>query len=177
MPDALDQRAAPPFTPARWLIPWLMQLHVCVYSRSGGRLGTSWGGLHHLLLTAIGRRSGKPHVVCLPYWLDEDGSLVVVASFAGSPKHPAWYLNVTDRVRNASVSVRDGRKVYAAEAEILTGTNRERVWAALTADRPFYADYQKRTAREIPLVWLRRTHGRVSPSISESHRGASNWEE
>ncbi len=155
MPDALDQRAAPPFEPPRWLIPWITRLHVWVYARSGGRVATSSGGLQLLLLTALGRRSGKPHSVCLPYWLDQDGSLLVVASFAGSPKHPAWYLNLTDRVRNSSVSVRDGRSVYSAKAEILRGAERARVWTALTADRPFYADYQRRTTREIPLVRLR----------------------
>jgi deazaflavin-dependent oxidoreductase (nitroreductase family) len=110
--------------------------------------------MHHVLLTSIGRRSGNPHTVCLPYWLDADENQVVVASFSGAPKSPAWFHNVADRSANPTVEVQDRARRYIALAEVLDGDDYATTWAALTADRPFFADYQARTERRIPLVRL-----------------------
>ena len=53
-------------------------------------------GMKQLMLRTVGRKSGNEHEVALPYWIDEDGERVVVGSYAGNVKHPAWYLNLTD---------------------------------------------------------------------------------
>lgn len=145
----------PPFTPPRWLIPWISRAHVWAYEQSDGRVGAWTSGMRHVLLRTRGRRSGQLHDVCLPYWIDDTDCPIIVASFSGSPKHPAWYLNLTDRTKNATVRVRDGRRVYDAAPEILSGAERARVWDALTIDRPFYVSYQQQTTRQIPLVRLR----------------------
>lgn len=141
-------------TPPRWLIPWITRANVWVYRRSNGRLGATGGGMRQILVTAVGRRSGAEHTVCLPYWLDDQGRRVVVASFAGGPHHPAWYHNLADRSANPTVTVQDRAHRFTAIAEVLEGDERSAVWAALTADRPFYDDYQARTTRLIPLVRL-----------------------
>lgn len=142
------------WTPPRWLIPWITRATVWLYEVSNGVFGARASGMDHILLYVVGRRSGKEHTVCLPYWLDPEGRRIVVASFAGGPHHPAWYHNLADKRANPDVGVRDRGRVFRARAEILTGAERERIWHLLVADRPFYARYQKRTERAIPLVRL-----------------------
>lgn len=139
-------------TPPRWLIPKISRAHVWMYQRSKGRVGSKGGGMRQLLVTAKGRRSMKEHTVCLPYWLDAQGRRIVVASFSGAEKNPAWFHNLNDRTVNPTVTVQDGPEIFEALAEILDGDEYTTVWAALTADRPYYNDYQAKTARRIPLV-------------------------
>jgi deazaflavin-dependent oxidoreductase (nitroreductase family) len=111
-------------------------------------------GMHHCVVTTIGRRSGRPHKVSVPYWLDVDGHRIVVASFAGAERHPAWYLNLTDRTANPTVRVRVQGGEFEARADILDGAEYDDIWSQLVADRPWYAGYQTRTERRIPLVRL-----------------------
>ena len=83
-----------------------------------------------------------------------DGSRIVVGSFAGAVKHPAWYLNLADKAANPEVYVRHRDEQYWAEANVLDGEEYSKTWAALTNDRPFYKDYQAKTERRIPLIRL-----------------------
>ncbi len=80
------------------------------------------------------------------------GSYVVVASRGGDDRHPAWYLNL---VANPEVEVdyRGGGKQKRI-ARVATAAERAELWPKVTADYGFYAAYQKRTDREIPLVFL-----------------------
>jgi deazaflavin-dependent oxidoreductase (nitroreductase family) len=149
-----SQAAPAPWTPPRWLIPWITRLQVFAYERSRGRFGARAGGMRHLLLRTVGRKSGRPITVCLPYWRDEQGRRVVVASFAGAPRNPAWYHNLADSQANPEVLVRDGARRFWCRCEIPKGEERDALWARLIVDRPFYADYQARTGRRIPLVRL-----------------------
>lgn len=109
-------------------------------------------GMKQLMLRTVGRKSGNEHEVALPYWIDEDGERVVVASYAGAPQHPAWYLNLTDTEKNGEVWIKTQKAEFWARPTVLEGAERARVWSELTADRPFYVDYQSRTERELPLV-------------------------
>jgi deazaflavin-dependent oxidoreductase (nitroreductase family) len=141
--------------PPREQIPDISRAHVAALESGAAEELWTAAGMSHVILRTVGRRSGNEHKVALPYWSDEDGSRVVVGSFAGAPQHPAWYLNLTDRDRNAEVLVRVQAGAYWAEPEVLDGTEYERVWRALTTDRPFYVAYTRRTTRRIPLVRLR----------------------
>jgi len=78
----------------------------------------------------------------------------VVASYAGAPKHPAWYLNLTDRKANPELLVKTQHEAWWAEAQDLSGDDYRRTWDALVVDRPFYVDYQSRTPRKLPLIRL-----------------------
>jgi deazaflavin-dependent oxidoreductase (nitroreductase family) len=149
-----DQSAEVSWTPPRWLIPWITSATVWIYEKTDGLIGQRGGGMDNLLLYTIGRRSGRRATVCLPYWLDPEGRRIVVASFAGGPRHPAWYHNLADSEANPDVGVRDGRRVFRATAEVLAGEERERIWQMLVAERPFYGRYQEKTTRRIPLVRL-----------------------
>jgi deazaflavin-dependent oxidoreductase (nitroreductase family) len=114
-----------------------------------------WVGMHHVLLRTIGRRSGNEHKVALPFWLDPDGHRIVVASFAGAAKDPAWFLNLSDRTANpeALVRVQGGR--FWSDPQVLDGDDYSRIWDLLVLDRPHYLDYKAKTDRRIPLVRLR----------------------
>jgi deazaflavin-dependent oxidoreductase (nitroreductase family) len=86
-------------------------------------------------------------------YVTDDGRFVVVASYAGSPKHPAWYLNLE---ANPNVGLQVGNERFAAVARPASADEKARLWSKLVAIYPRYEDYQKRTTREIPLVILTR---------------------
>src|SRR4029077_3092340 len=100
------------------------------------------------LLTTTGRKSGQQHTVPLPFLLD-GLQMVVVASFAGGPSNPAWYLNLT---ANPDVVVQYRDDTRPARALTAAGEERDRLWKRLAEEAPWYIDYQQRTEREIPVV-------------------------
>jgi deazaflavin-dependent oxidoreductase (nitroreductase family) len=114
-------------------------------------------GMDHVLLRTVGRKSGNEHKVALPIWLDPEGRRVVVASFAGAPGHPSWYLNLSDRDTNAEVWCKAQDGAFWTEPEVLDGDEYDRIWGLLTADRAWYDTYQGKTERRIPLVRLPET--------------------
>jgi deazaflavin-dependent oxidoreductase (nitroreductase family) len=152
-----DQRNEEFVEPPREEIPGISKAHVAAMEASDDDAVWLVAGMGHVVLRTVGRRSGNEHKVALPYWLDADGHRVVVASFSGAPQHPSWYLNLTDRVANPEVLVRVQGGSYWSDAEVLDGDDYDRTWAGLTADRPYYGDYQTRTERRIPLVRLPET--------------------
>ena len=109
-------------------------------------------GMHHIILTTIGRRSGKEHKCALPIWRDEDGHRVVVGSFAGADKAPDWLANLRDKASNSEVKIRTQNSEYISTPEILEGLERDLLWNQLCEDRAWYNDYQERTERVIPLI-------------------------
>ena len=142
-PHAFDE-------PPRWQIPWISRRHVLLYQWTNGEVAGDLGPYPGIIIHTTGRRSGKEHSICLPAIPDGDDCLVV-GSFAGAKRHPAWYLNMQ---AEPEVRVQAGPRVYRAKAITLTGEERAQAWARITAESPWYADYQTRTEREIPLVRL-----------------------
>ena len=150
----VDQRNEPFDRPPREEIPVISRAHVAAQEASADDLVWVAAGMHHVIIVTTGRRSGREHKVTLPYWVDTNGHRVVVASFAGAPQHPAWYLNLADRAANPEVLCKVQGGQFWSRPEIVDGHDYETTWAALTADRPFYNDYQAETPRQIPLVRL-----------------------
>ena len=111
-------------------------------------------GMHHVMLRTVGRKSGNIHKVALPTWNDADGVRVIVASFAGHERNPSWFVNLADADANPEVLCRVQGAMFWSTPEVLTGDPRDSTWARLVADRPWYNDYQNKTARPIPLVRL-----------------------
>ena len=151
----VDQRNEPFEHPPRDVIPDISRAHVAAQEASADDAIWVAAGMKHVIIQTVGRKSGREHKVTLPYWLDRDGHRVVVASFAGAPQHPAWYLNLADREANPQVLCRVQGGQFWADAELLDGDDYAETWHALTADRPYYLDYQSETERRIPLVRLR----------------------
>lgn len=128
------------------------RLHVRLYRLLGGRLVGRVGRAPILLLTTTGRRSGRQHTTPLLY-VREGDALAVVASFGGSPTHPAWYLNLS---AHPDVEVQVGRERERRHARTAAPDERARLWARLLEVYPTYASYQRKTNREIPVVLLER---------------------
>jgi len=126
-------------------------VHRRAYRWTGGLLGSHAGGLDTLLLTTTGRKTGLQRTVPLPYFPHPEG-VMVVASFAGDPRHPAWYVNL---VANPDVEVQIKARRFRATATPAGPAERPAVWSRLVAVAPMYGDYQKSTEREIPVVILR----------------------
>jgi len=103
-----------------------------------------------LLLTTTGRKSGKKFIFPLFYG-HTGNSYVIVASKGGAPEHPGWYRNL---IANPDVEVQVGTKTFRAKARTATGAERARLWNEALKFWPPYADYQKKTEREIPVVIL-----------------------
>jgi deazaflavin-dependent oxidoreductase (nitroreductase family) len=140
--------------PPRDEIPGISRQHVAAMETSDADEVWVVAGMRHVLLRTMGRKSGNEHKVALPYWLDGEGRRVVVASFAGAPQHPSWYLNLTDRTANPELLVLDQGYRFWADGQVLSGSEHDDTWAGLIADRAYYANYQTRTDRTIPLVRL-----------------------
>ena len=103
-----------------------------------------------LLLTTVGRRSGKPYTHPLLYGLDGH-SLVIVASKGGADRQPQWYFNL---LAQPVVTVQVKAEKFSARATLVQGQGRAELWQLMTAVYPTYSDYQAKTAREIPLFRL-----------------------
>jgi deazaflavin-dependent oxidoreductase (nitroreductase family) len=103
-----------------------------------------------LLLTTTGRRTGRPHTVPLLY-LRAGDTLVVIASYGGRDRHPAWYLNLV-ATPEVEVQVRKGR--FRARARTAAPEERASWWPRVVAAYGDYAAYQTRTDRVIPVVLL-----------------------
>lgn len=128
----------------------LFPLVIFLYRASGGRIGGRMNGGEVLLLTAIGRKSGKPRTVPLIYLMD-GSSYVITASAAGADRHPGWFFNVRSNPR-VTIQVKDKR--MEATAEVTGSEKRRELWEQLLHVAPFFEGYQKRTHREIPMVLL-----------------------
>jgi deazaflavin-dependent oxidoreductase (nitroreductase family) len=83
--------------------------------------------------------------------VEKDGRYAMVASKGGAPAHPSWYFNVK---ANPAVTVQDGDKVTALRARELEGSEREQWWRLAVEAYPPYAEYQMKTARQIPVFVL-----------------------
>ena len=117
-----------------------------------GRVGGPFEGAPMVLLTTTGARSGRAHTTPLVP-LVEDDRVYVFASMGGAPKHPAWYFNL---LAHSEVTVERGTERYSAKATVITGGERERVFARQVALRPQFGEYQQKTKRRIPVVELKR---------------------
>ncbi|MFJ8949369.1 MULTISPECIES: nitroreductase family deazaflavin-dependent oxidoreductase [unclassified Streptomyces] len=126
-----------------------------IYEESGGTKGTGMRGVPCLLLDYKGRKSGQWRRTVLIYGRDGDDYLIV-ASYGGADRHPEWYLNLQ---ANPDVRLRVETERFTARAETLSAQDKARVWDSLVELFPQYADYQKKTSRDIPVVRLRRTDG------------------
>lgn len=135
------------------VIEMLWAVHRWLYQKTGGRLGSRLMGAPALLLTTIGRKTGRPRVTPLIYLQDEE-RYIVVASYAGEPRHPAWFLNL---MANRRATVQRGVTRIAVLAREATGKDRDRLWSRFLEAYGSYTAYQARTTRRIPVVVLEPT--------------------
>jgi deazaflavin-dependent oxidoreductase (nitroreductase family) len=143
------------------MVPKLLRLyshaHVWVYQKTGGRLGNKWRvgaafpcGVPVLLLTTMGRKSGVPKTTPLLYLADGD-RVVIVGSQGGMPKHPQWYLNLT---QNPEVEIQEGSRIRKMRARVANHEEHTALWPRLVELYADFATYQAWTDRAIPVVIL-----------------------
>lgn len=144
---SLDQ--TPLDSPTEWVAE-----HVRRYLKTDGRDGHLFRDKYPaLILTTLGRKSGKPRRLALIYGQD-GGNYVVVASKGGAPKHPAWYLNLVD---HPEVKVQVMADRFYANARTATPEEYDALWTKMVEIYPPYEEYQQKTDRKIPLVVLEPT--------------------
>lgn len=117
---------------------------------SGGTKGMEMRGMRVILLTTIGNKTGKLRKTPLMR-VEHDGEYAIVASLGGAPKNPVWYYNVKAHPR---VELQDGTVTGDYEAREVFGDEKARWWERAVAAYPDYADYQKKTDRQIPVFVL-----------------------
>ncbi|MDI6103773.1 nitroreductase/quinone reductase family protein [Actinoplanes sp. NEAU-A12] len=115
-----------------------------------GRVGGMFEGARLLLLTTTGARSGRPHTVPLAY-LPDGERMLVIGSAGGSERHPAWFHNL---LADPVATVEDGAFIYKVEATVLSGKERDEAFARAVEQSPGWADYERRSGRELPVVAL-----------------------
>lgn len=126
------------------------RVHRWVYSRTGGRIGGRLLSMPVLLLTTIGRRSGRAHTTALTY-LADSGRYIVIGSNGGARRHPDWYLNLR---AHPKATIQTGSALVEVTARRAKDRERDRLWARVVAAYRGYAGYQHRTTRTIPVVVL-----------------------
>jgi F420H(2)-dependent quinone reductase len=124
-----------------------------LYESSGGTKGTTLRGMPVILLTTRGVKSGKLRKIPLMR-VEHEGTYAAVASLGGAPKHPVWYFNV---LADPHVELQDGPDKWDMTAREISGDEKAAWWERCVAAYPDYADYQKKTEREIPVFLLERT--------------------
>jgi len=121
-----------------------------LFEGSGGTQGASLRGMPIVLLTSVGAQSGKLRKSPLMR-VEHDGEYAVVASLGGAPKHPVWYYNLK---KHPHVELQDGSARQDYVAREVTGDEKAVWWERAVVAYPDYADYQKKTTREIPVFVL-----------------------
>ncbi|MFJ9863953.1 nitroreductase family deazaflavin-dependent oxidoreductase [Streptomyces sp. NPDC101165] len=139
-------------SPTQWV-----REQVELYESSGGTKGTTLmdTGMPVIILTTRGGRSRKIRKTPLMR-VEHEGRYAAVASLGGAPKHPVWYFNVK---ADPHVELQDGAAKQDMRAREVTGAEKVEWWERAVAAYPPYADYQKKTSREIPVFVLEQFDG------------------
>jgi deazaflavin-dependent oxidoreductase (nitroreductase family) len=130
--------------------------HRALLRLSRGRAFGRVAGMPVIVLSTTGRRTGRTRSTVLTAPVTDGGRLVLVASYGGDHRHPAWFLNVR---ANPDVTVTTGGRCTPMHARVATAAERADLWPRVVAAYPGYATYQARTPRTIPLVIVEPRHG------------------
>ena len=117
-----------------------------------GKVTGPFSGAPLLLLTTTGAKSGVTRTTPLAYSADGD-RLIIIASYAGGPRHPAWFLNLR---ANPEVTIELPNETFTTKVVITEGEERQRLFDQQAAKMPNFAEYQAKTSRQIPVVLIPR---------------------
>ena len=120
------------------------------FEQSGGTEANTLRGMPIIVVTSVGARSGKLRKTPLMR-VEHNGEYAAVASLGGAPQHPVWYYNLK---QNPRVELQDGPVTRDYVAREVTGDEKAVWWERAVAAYPDYADYQRKTTREIPVFVL-----------------------
>jgi len=120
------------------------------YEATDGEKGGDMKGRPVIVLTSVGAKSGKIRKTPLMR-VEHDGTYAVVASLGGAPEHPVWYYNLK---ANPHVELQDLATKRDYTAREVTGDEKTVWWDRAVEAWPEYANYQKKTSRQIPVFVL-----------------------
>jgi deazaflavin-dependent oxidoreductase (nitroreductase family) len=132
------------------LMLWFNRQAVKRIKRGGGRMR----GMNVLVLTAVGKKSGELRETPMAWFPGPDGSWLVVASAAGAKDNPAWYYNIAAHPNQLDITY--GGDTIAVAGDQLHGDERAVAWRTVLEHAPSYANYLKKTDRELPIIRLTR---------------------
>ena len=122
------------------------------FRAKGGKLGGPFEGAPMLLLHTTGAKSGTERVNPVMYRPVGD-SFAVFASKGGAPTNPDWYHNL---LAHPKPTVEVGDRTIPVVAHVADDSERGPIWDAQKRDYPGFADYERQTTRQIPVVILDR---------------------
>jgi deazaflavin-dependent oxidoreductase (nitroreductase family) len=133
--------------PPRWAMKAITRIHVILHRLSGGKLFNSLSGDDVCFVTMTGAKSGRQITIPLMYVPHGEGVLLV-ASQGGAPRNPVWYKNL---VAHPEISVSHRGRRMKLEARLASAEEKPGLWPICDANYAPYADYRKRTDRDIPV--------------------------
>ncbi|WP_370328878.1 nitroreductase family deazaflavin-dependent oxidoreductase [Mycolicibacterium hippocampi] len=122
------------------------------FRANGGKVGGPFEGATLLLLHTTGAKTGKTRLSPLAY-LTVDEKMLIIGSYAGAPKDPAWVHNLR---ANPRAYIEVGTDAYDVAVRELPADERDATYPKITELAPVFAEYQAKTARAIPLFELTR---------------------
>lgn len=122
------------------------------FRANDGKVGGPFEGRRLLLLHTTGAKTGRDLVHPLAFRREGD-DLLVFGTKGGSPTHPDWYRNLR---ANPRVSVEVGNERFDASARVAGDGERDRLWEEAKEEIPAFADYERKTRRQIPVIVLER---------------------
>ncbi|HEU5421758.1 MAG TPA: nitroreductase family deazaflavin-dependent oxidoreductase [Streptosporangiaceae bacterium] len=120
------------------------------FRANDGKVGGPFEGGTLLLLHTTGARTGQEHVTPVMYRTEGDG-YAIFASKGGAPDNPDWYHNV---LAHPKVTAEIGTETVSLVARVAAGAERDRIWTVNKQANPGFADYERKTTRQIPVVIL-----------------------
>jgi deazaflavin-dependent oxidoreductase (nitroreductase family) len=160
LPNAFFRHSAPPGE-ATMANDWNKTI-IDEFRANGGRVGGQFAGAPLLLLHSVGAKSGTTHVTPLVYQDLGRGRVAVFASKAGAPTNPDWYHNL---VANPRARVEIGTETFDVMASVARGEERLRIYTAQKQRFPNFAEYERKTKRQIPVVILERAGQPRKPEL------------
>ena len=128
-----------------------IRFQIAAFRLTNGRAMSAIRGMPILLLTTVGRKTGKRRTTPLMYIRDGE-RYVITASNNGKARHPAWFHNLQASPQ-AQIEIPGER--LDASASVATQIERDRLWPQLVSKAPFFDGYQRNTSRLIPMVLLK----------------------
>jgi deazaflavin-dependent oxidoreductase (nitroreductase family) len=103
-----------------------------------------------VLVTYRGAKSGKLRKTPVMR-VEHNGQYVAVASKGGAPTHPEWYASL---LAEPLVELQDGAAAGEYRVREVSGEEKATWWTRAVEAFPDYADYQRKTDRQIPVLLL-----------------------
>jgi deazaflavin-dependent oxidoreductase (nitroreductase family) len=128
---------------------WVRE-HVERIVRTGTTDGVTISGLPTVLMTYRGAMTGKVRKTPVMR-VEHEGRYAAVASKGGEPTNPEWYASL---VAEPVIALQDGAVTRDYSAREVFGDEKALWWRRAVDAYPDYADYQRKTDRQIPVLVL-----------------------